>query len=369
MTAATTRARVGLACNATTAARCLTSAARARLERVAQLTVTELDLPSAWTEAPPPDPVAEARLVAVMKGLDALILSHGAPRITGAMLDAAPSVRFLGELEGDRFGMRIDVEAATERGVRVVDTTHGSSYPVAEWALGLMLVGLRNAGALFRRLIAGEVLYTSRGQRQGDPGYERGELTGRRVGLIGCGHIGRRLLELLRPFRAEVLVFDPHAPRLLADAYDVVLTSLEHVLRDADVVVCTAPLTAETRGMIGARELDWLPPGTVLVNVSRGAIIDTAALLRRLARGDIIACLDVFDPEPIPVDSPVRRMPNVFITPHIAGVTAACGPRFVDLMTDELERHIAGHETRHDLVPRARLLRASVTSQRTESNE
>ncbi len=350
------RPRVGLACNGATVDRCLDATVRDRMDRFAEFSNAVFDRPSSWTEPPPQDAEAEARLIAFMLGLDALIISHGAPRITGAILDAAPNVRFLGELEGDRFGMRIDVEAAAERGVRAVDTNHGSSYPVAEWALALMLIGLRNAGALFRRLIGGELLFTSQGQRKTDPGFYRGELTGKHVGLIGCGHIGRRLLELMRPFGVEVSVYDPHAPRILADIYDIRLTSLEHVFRDTDVVVCTAPLTGETKGMIGASELACLQSGSVFVNVSRGAIVDSEALLRRLEQGDITACLDVFDPEPIPADSPVRGMTNVFLSPHIAGVTAACGPRFVDLMIDELERHFAGYQTRHDLVPRAKLL-------------
>jgi phosphoglycerate dehydrogenase-like enzyme len=124
------------------------------------------------------------------------------------------------------------------------------------------------------------------------------------------------------------------------------------VMSHCDVVVCLAPLTPETRRMIGAHELERLRPGAVFVNVSRGSIVDPEALIVRLRRGDIVACLDVFDPEPVPADSPVRTMPNVFLTPHIAGVTADCGPRFVDLMVDEMRRFLDGHETRHDLRPR-----------------
>ena len=107
-----------------------------------------------------------------------------------------------------------------------------------------------------------------------------------------------------------------------------------------------------TRRMIGARELAWLKPDSVFVNVSRGAVVDSAALIARAARGDIRVGLDVFDPEPIPGDSPVRRMTNVFLSPHIAGVTAACRPRFFSFMVDELERFFGGHETMFDLTPR-----------------
>ena len=339
--------RIGLACNAATQARCLDNSARARLAGLGEFVIETFDEPSSWDAPPPSNPEAEARFITFARDLDLVMLSHGAPRITGAILAAAPRLRFIGELEGDRFARRIDLEAASARGVKVVDTTHGSSYPVAEWALGLMLIGLRNAGSLFRRMIAGETI--TQEQKRADPAYLRGELTGKRVGLIACGHIGRRLLELLAPFRCEILVHDPQAPRLLADIYDLVLTGLDEVMSRADIVVCLAPLTPQTRGMIGARELDRLRPGAVFVNVSRGAVVDSEALIGRLGRGDVIACLDVFDPEPVPPDSPVRAMPNVFLTPHIAGVTAACGPRFVALMAEEIERFLDGDETRHDL--------------------
>ena len=134
---------------------------------------------------------------------DGLVVCHGCPTIDAAILDQAPGLKIIGELEGDRFASRIDVEAAWTRGVCTVDTTNGSSYPVSEWALALILISLRNAGAQFRRLIAGDV--SSR--PQSDFGFIHGDLTGKRVGLIGCGHIGRRLIQFLRPFQTEVWVY------------------------------------------------------------------------------------------------------------------------------------------------------------------
>lgn len=162
----------------------------------------------------------------------------------------------------------VDVAAAEARGIVVVDTTNGSSDPVAEWALALALVGLRNAGSFFRRLVAGEVLWEDRTPLLSDPGYLRGELKGKTVGLVALRHVGRRLVELLAPFRVQVLAYDPGAPEVLADAYGIGLTSLENVLTRSDVVVCLVPLTAETRGLLGRAEIEMLRPGTVFVNVS-----------------------------------------------------------------------------------------------------
>jgi phosphoglycerate dehydrogenase-like enzyme len=303
-----------------------------------------------YVEAPQPDPEADRRLIEHAQGATALILSMGAPRVTGEIMDALPDLRFIGELEGDRFANRIDVEAAWQRGIRTVDTTNGSSYGVAEWALTLMLIGLRNAGEQFLE-------FRDRGPWFHSVDWESrrfkpDELTGRTVGMIGCGIIGRRLLELLEPFGCEILVHDPYVPRELADIYDVTFTSLEHVLSDTDVVVCLAPITPATHKMLGAAQLAMIRDSGVFVNVSRGQIVDSDALIAELRSERIVACLDVFDPEPIPDDSPIRELRNVFVTPHTAAATKSTRGRNIAIMADELERFLAGHETRYDLLPR-----------------
>lgn len=295
------------------------------------------------------DADAIERLKEKLDGVDALVVCHGAPRIDAAILERAPRLGFVGELEGDRFAARIDLDAAWARGVRTVDTTNASSYPVAEWALALMLIALRNAGKLFRRMIAGE---TAKDGAEID--RMAGILTGKRVGLIGGGHMGRRLIKLLRPFECETWVYDPYLPKELAEALEFLQTSLENVLSQCDVVVCLAPLTPQTEGLIGRRELELIPAGAALVNVSRGPIIDSSALIERLKRGDITAGLDVFDPEPVPPDSEILQLPNVFLTPHFSGRTGDAYPHFFRLMVDELERFFAGHETYFDLTPRSR---------------
>src|SRR5207244_1943561 len=110
----------------------------------------------------------------------------------------------------------IDVAAAAARAIRVTDTTNASSYPVSEWALAMMLIALRNAGEQFRHLIGNEEYR----RPLTDLGFTRGELTAKRVGFIGCGIIGRRLLDLLRPFHCDVRVYDPYLPKEVADIYD-----------------------------------------------------------------------------------------------------------------------------------------------------
>lgn len=341
--------RVGIALNRLTRERYFQPDSVRRLELGAEVAWLEFDGPARATHQKPGD---RERLAAFVADLDALIVSHGSPRVTAEIMAGAPRLKFIGDTHGDRFAERIDVRAARSSGIAVVDTTNASSDPVAEFALMLAMLGLRNVGALFRRLVANELLWPDRRVFEQDPGYLRGELTGKTVGMIACGHIGRRLLELLAPFHCEALVYDPHAASVLAEIYDVDFTSLDNVMSGSDVVICLAPLTSETRGMIGREQIEGMRAGAVFVNVSRGPVVQTQPLVERLQRGDIVACLDVFDPEPIPVDHVVRQLPNVFLTPHIAGVTAAAEPRFFDYMVDEVLRALRGRRPRHELIPR-----------------
>jgi phosphoglycerate dehydrogenase-like enzyme len=130
------------------------------------------------------------------------------------------------------------------------------------------------------------------------------------------------------------------------------LTNLDAIMSESDVIVCVAPLTPATRRMVGARELDLIHPGSALVNVSRGPIFDPDATIERLRRGDITGAFDVWDPEPIPADSPIRQLPNVVLTPHVSSQTKDGRGRFFTLMVDELDRFFHGHETLYDLTSR-----------------
>jgi D-3-phosphoglycerate dehydrogenase / 2-oxoglutarate reductase len=343
------RRRVGLACSEDVRRRCVADEDLARLSRVADFSFRSFTVASGREGPAPRDPEAESELGEFSKGLDVLMVCDGSPFVSSAVLASSPRLTLLAELDGDRFGYRLDVSAAWERGIRVVDSSQGSSWPTAEWALGLALIGLRNAGGFFRRMIAHEQTEFPVAERTG-PGYDEAELSHKRLGMVGFGHLARRLVELLRPFDVEIRVFDPFVPQALATTYGIEFAPLPIVL-DSSVVFVLVPHTANTEGMIGKAELDQIPTGGVLVNVSRGKVIDTAALLDRLRRGDLIACLDVFDPEPVPLDSPFLDLPNVFLTPHIAGVTAESRRRFFSLAVDECLRHFEGLDSLAELTP------------------
>ena len=206
-------------------------------------------------------------------------MAPNGPRITEEMLEQLPELRMIGDLEGDRFANRIDMDAAFARGIPVVDTTQGTSYPVSEWALGLTLIALKNAGADFRAMTGGEGFDRGKG---GNLGQE--DLWGKDVGLVGCGFMGRRLLELLRPFQTNVFVYDPYLPAETADMLGFTQTTLERVM-GMDVVISLVPQTPATDKLIGAKEIALLKPGAAFVNVSRGAVVDTDALVARLEKG------------------------------------------------------------------------------------
>src|SRR5262249_33127253 len=149
------------------------------------------------------------------------------------VLAAAPELRIVG-LRSDRFGTGIDIEAAWERGIVVVDTDNiASAHPVAEWNLALILLCLRNAGAVFRRMIAGTETWAN----AENEAFVSGELTGRKIGLLGCGHVGQRLIELLAPFRVDLRVYDPYLPDDTAARLGVQRADLDAVLRHAEILV------------------------------------------------------------------------------------------------------------------------------------
>jgi phosphoglycerate dehydrogenase-like enzyme len=292
---------------------------------------------------------AEDDLIRQLEGCAGLIRMGGRiPALSARVLAASPDLRLVG-IRGDRFGWGVDLAAAAAGGVRVVDTDNqASSQPVAEWVLALVLACLRNAGVVFRHMLAGSETWAQAHNEH----LVCGELTGRRVGLVGCGLVGQRLVELLAPFRVDLLVCDPYLDPQIAQRLGLRLAGLPEVLTHAEVLIVQTPLTPRTRGMIGRAELALLRSGAVLVNCSRGPVLDQAALIERLQRGDLIAGLDVFDPEPLPGDSPLRSLPNAILTPHIAWYAPNAFGRYFGSMVDEFVRYFTDQPLQHELTPR-----------------
>ena len=242
----------------------------------------------------------------------------------------------------------VDLDAATAAGVCVTITPGASTDAVAEHAIGLLL-------ALARHLTcAGASVRTGEWQaRHKLAGVELREKT---LGIAGLGRIGTRMAEICRAgFRMRVLAYDPY----LEDA-DFPARSAERVatlgalLAESDVVSLHVPATAETRHMIAASSLAHLKPGSLLVNTARGAVLDEAAVVAALSSGRLAgAALDVFDPEPPAVAHPLFGLPNVIVSPHIAGITAESVRRMGIEAAAETYRVLHGERPANLLNPEA----------------
>jgi D-3-phosphoglycerate dehydrogenase len=210
----------------------------------------------------------------------------------------------------------IDVPAATARKIAVVFTPEANSNAVAEHTIALMLALARQIAPVSRAI--GEDRFADRSR------YEGVEVAGRTLGVIGLGRIGSRVAEIARNgFGMEVIGYDPFLP---ADALRPAaqrVGSLDALLAKADFLSLHVPLSAETLHIIDAASLARLKPGCRIVNTSRGAVIDEAALVEALETGAVAgAALDVFEKEPLPADHPLCSAPNTLLTPHISSSTA-----------------------------------------------
>jgi len=184
----------------------------------------------------------------------------------------------------------------------------------------------------------------ARSQAEGSWSPQLGtSLADRRVLIVGYGRIGAAIERRLQGF--EVASVTRVARRARSGDRPVhAVDELPALLPDADVVIVIAPLTPETEGLIGAEALALLPDGALLVNVARGKLVDTNALLAATASGQIRAALDVTDPEPLPADHPLWRVPGVLISPHVGGASTAFFPRADRLVSAQLRRYAAGEE-------------------------
>ena len=198
----------------------------------------------------PTEGLSEQAFIEALAGCEGVIRLGGRlPELTRAVFTGVPDLRIVG-VSGDRFGTGIDLAAAGEHGVLAVDTDNiASAAPVAEWDLALMLLCLRNGAGVYRQMMAGEEQW---GRADNDD-FVHGELTGKKVGLVGCGHVGQRLVELLGPFRVDLRVADPYLPEAVAAELGIVRGSLDEVLQHADILVVQVPHTPKTEKMIGAR--------------------------------------------------------------------------------------------------------------------
>jgi D-3-phosphoglycerate dehydrogenase len=254
--------------------------------------------------------LAGEALAAALADVDAVIV-RSASKLTRTALAGADRLRVIG-----RAGVgvdNIDVAAATERGIAVLNAPSGNTISAAELALALLLALVRRIPAADRSMRAGEW------DRKRFSGVE---LHGKTLGLIGAGRIGSEVARRARAFGMRVVAYDPYLSEERARELQVRRTTLDDVLGEADFITLHVPLTDATAGLIGEAAFARMKPGAFLVNAARGGVVDEDALVRALESGRLAgAALDVYAAEPLPADHPIRRLDRVVLTPHLGAAT------------------------------------------------
>ena len=269
---------------------------------------------------------------AVLAEAEVIVGHWGCPPLDAAMLDRAPRLGLFAYAAGT-VKMTL-TEAVWDRGIRVTSGANANAEPVAEFTLAAILFA--NKGVLWRRGPADYSAMSAMGDRQWG-NY------GRTIGIVGASLIGRRVIELLQPFpHLKVALYDPYVSPEEAASLGVDKLDLEELCAGADVLSIHAPALPETMHMIGPAQLSALPDGATVINTARGPLIDHEALMPHLASGRLFAILDVTDPEPLPEDSPLLAMPNVWISPHLAGSQGNELARMTDYVIEEIRRWLAG---------------------------
>ena len=263
-----------------------------------------------------------------------LLTSWGAPRLDADLLDRMPRLRAVVHAAGSVQGLVSD--ELWERGITVTSAADANAVPVAEYTFASIILAFKRAFVHVRT--PAEVL--GWGDLVGSPKYGS---VGRTVGVVGFSRIGRRVVRMLRQLDdVHILVSDPFvSPEAVAEA-GAELVPLDALLARVDVLSLHAPALPETHHMIGRAQLATLRDGATVINTARGWILDHDALFDECASGRLDAVLDVTEPDPLPADSPLRALPNVALTPHIAGSMGTEARRLADSALDDIETLLRG---------------------------
>lgn len=237
-----------------------------------------------------------------------VITSWGCPQIDEEILATAPNVELVAHAAGSVKGIVSD--GLWERGIRVTGSAKAIGIGVAETALGFTISALKNMWQLSKNTSQGEWSLGKENVR---------EVYGVNIGVVGAGRAGRHYIELMKNFDVDILLYDPVLTEEEARALGVKKVELEELLRESDVISIHAPSIPATDKMFNSDTLAMMKDDAVLINTARGSIIDEDALVEELKKGRLFACLDVTEPEPPAEDHPFRTLPNVVLTPHIAG--------------------------------------------------
>ncbi|MGQ9543962.1 MAG: hydroxyacid dehydrogenase [Candidatus Bathyarchaeia archaeon] len=262
--------------------------------------------------------------------VDAVIA--GDSKITRESLEGAGRLKVIGRLGAGVDS--VDIQACTERGILVFNAPGLNAQSVAEHIIGLMV-----AVAKKFRIVDGLV----RSGRWAEKAHHIGfELFGKTLGIIGLGNIGSKLARMAQALGMETIAYDPYIPAEKAERLNVKLVGLESLLRDSDFISINAPLTGETRGLIGERQLRMMKKNTILINTARGGLVDEQALYEALKNNWIAgAGIDVLENEPV-TEHPLFNLENVILTPHTASWTVEAFRRVVSTVCENILKTLMG---------------------------
>ncbi|WP_042426300.1 hydroxyacid dehydrogenase [Streptacidiphilus anmyonensis] len=280
--------------------------------------------------------------LAALADAEVLITSWGCPPLDGRVLDAAPGLRAVLHAAGTVKGHI--TEACWERGIQVTSAAWANALPVAEYTVAAILFANKKVLRLAADYRERRAPHDWQNAYPGIGNYRR------TVGIVGASRIGRRVLDLLRPYDLDLLLHDPYVAPEEAAALGAGLVDLDELCSLSDVVSVHAPQLPSTRHLIDGRRLALIPDGGTVVNTSRGSLIDQDALVAELVSGRLSAVLDVTDPDVPAADSPLYDLPNVLLTPHIAGSLGGELHRMAAAAADELANYAAGLPFAHPVL-------------------
>ncbi|MDZ8171167.1 hydroxyacid dehydrogenase [Microbacterium xanthum] len=302
-----------------------------------------------WVHEPLDSAGLAARLD-VLAEVEYLFVGWGAPVLDETLLAHAPRLKLVLMAAGSIRGIVTD--AFWERGIPIVSAASANAIPVAEFTIAHVVLALKGSHRIAREMAAGAPWPPP--SRREVPGVYR-----RTVGLVALGAIGRLVVEQLRRFEVHLLAHDPTLGSREPDLEDVTPTSLADVFAMSDVVSCHLPLLPDTRGAIDGALLRTMKHGATFLNTARGAVVREDELIGVLhERPDLTAVLDVTEREPLPESSPLRGLPNVFLTAHTAGSHGTERQRLGELVAEELDRHRRGEALRHTVTRASSATRA-----------
>lgn len=257
------------------------------------------------------------------------VYTYGHPRVDDTLLARFPNIRVI-----SNFGVgvdHIDLKAAAARGIPVGNTPGVLDGATADMAFALLL-------AAGRRLVEGDHYARSPQFTRYDPSYMLGfEIHHATIGIIGMGRIGEQIARRARGFDMTIIYHNRNRRPEVEESLSARYVSKNALLAESDYVVVSVPLTAETTGLIGKSELAMMRPTSILVNIARGAVVNTAALTEALLHREIYAAaLDVTDPEPLPRDHLLLRLSNVIIAPHLGSATEQTRRRMAEVSIQNL---------------------------------